>query len=157
MTQFHFYRTLWYGALRKTLAIPPGFFLLPFSSWFAASRPGTIRVPTLPKDFTYSVDSGAYRYRNGHYPYQPLDYMRWCQTLHPTPQWVVMPDWFGQQPEPYRFPTRSLNADIYGPHPNSGTTESLTSHVLFLADLSATKFQLSSATRIQQVRTSLMA
>jgi hypothetical protein len=157
MTQFQFYRTLWYGALRKTLTMPSGLFLLPFSSWFSASRPGTIRLPTLPENFTYSVDSGAYRYRNGHYPYQPLDYMHWCQALCPAPQWVVMPDWFGQKPGLYRFPTRSLNADMYGPHPGSGRTEPLTSHLLFLADLYAAKFQLNSATRIQQVRISLMA
>ncbi|SRR5579875_236310 len=157
MTQFQFYRTLWYGALRKTLTTPAGLFLLPFSSWFSASRPSTIRLPRLPEGFTYSVDSGAYRYRHGGYPYQPLDYMRWCQALRPPPQWVVMPDWFGQQPGPYKFPTRSLNADMYGQHPESSDTEPLTSHLLFLADLYAAKFHLRSATRIQQIRTSLMA
>src|SRR5581483_1407393 len=157
MTTLHFYRTLWHGALRTTLSIPSGLYLLPFSSWFAASRPGMIMVPELPPDMIYSVDSGAYRYRDGQYPYQPLEYLRWCQTLQPAPQWVVMPDWFGQQPAPYTFPIWSLHATKYGPYPQSDMTHPLTSHILMLCDLFAARFQGSNATRVMQLRTSLMA
>jgi hypothetical protein len=157
VTPFLAYRTLWHGALRRTVTLPGGFYLLPFSSWFAASHSSQIRVPELPKHCTFSVDSGAYRYRDGQYPYHPLDYIRWCQALNPSPEWVVMPDWFAHHPGRVPYQTWSLGADMYGPHPGSGTREPLPPRLLFLADLLAAMFQWQTETRVRQIRTSLMA
>jgi hypothetical protein len=157
LTELAYYRTLWYGALRKTMDIPDGLFLLPFSSWFDVSPANWIRVPELPSKFAYAVDSGAYRYRQSGYPYQPSDYIAWCQALTPPPLWVVMPDWFGNLSGTYPFPTRAINADMYGPYPGSESVQNLTSPLFLFTDLLASAFGLHDQTSIQQIRTALMA
>jgi hypothetical protein len=97
MTQYLFTPTLWYGALRSWVVPPPGHYLLPFSSWYAAGPDGSLAVPDLPEEFRYSVDCGGFRYtRAGQYPggiFQ--DYLAWCKALCPAPHWVAMPDWAG--------------------------------------------------------------
>ena len=157
LAELTYYRTLWNGALRKTIDVPDGLFLLPFSSWFDASPASWVRVPELPPKFAYAVDSGAYRYRQDGYPYQLLDYIAWCRALTPQPLWVVMPDWFGNLPGNYPFPTRSINAEMYGPYPESESVRNLTSPLFFLTDLLASAFGLRDQTSIQQIRTALMA
>ena len=107
MTHFIFVRTLWKGAIRREKTLPEGQYLLPISSWYGAgsqTSSGLLPVPRLPASLCYGVDCGAYRYtRTGDYPFAVHDYIRWCQSLNPGPQWVVMPDWFasgftGQEP-----------------------------------------------------------
>lgn len=91
---YQFLRTLWHGAVRSTVVIPPGFYLLPFSSWVRASPPGRLIVPTLPEHLIIAVDSGAYQEtRMGEYRFSFEDYLLWIQALRPTPTWVVIPDW----------------------------------------------------------------
>jgi len=136
MTQFLFMRTLWYGALRRRMAPPPGHYLLPFSSWYAASPDGYLLVPTLPDGFCYSVDCGGFRYtRTGQYPFHFLDYLDWCQALRPAPRWVAMPDWVAMTSQSYR-----------GWRP-------VTSQLLVLSDVFSSKVGRLDPAQIHQMRT----
>ena len=136
MTQFLFFRTLWYGSLRRSVVPPPGYYLLPFSSWYAASPRGYLLVPDLPEGVRYSVDCGGFRYtRAGQYPFRFLDYLNWCQTLWPAPLWVAMPDWLGMTSQSYKG---------WRPVP---------SQVLMLADVFSSKIGRPSPAQFHQMRT----
>lgn len=136
MTKFLFYRTLWYGSLRRSVPLPPGPYLLPFSSWYAASPDGYLLVPGLPEGMRYSVDCGGFRYTHaGQYPFRFLDYLNWCQALWPAPHWVAMPDWVGMTIQSYN-----------GWRP-------VTSQLLMLADVFSSKIGRLAPAQIHQMRT----
>lgn len=135
MTKFLFLRTLWYGALRRWVRLPPGHYLLPFSSWYAASPHGYLLVPDLPEGACYSVDCGGFRYtRAGQYPFRFLDYLNWCQALCPAPLWVAMPDWVGMTSQSY------------------GGWRPVTSQLLMLADVFSSKIGRLAPAQLHQMR-----
>jgi hypothetical protein len=140
MTQFLFFRTLWHGALRRSVTSPPGYYLLPFSSWYAASPDGVLLVPDLPEGMRYSVDCGGFRYtRAGQYPFRFLDYLNWCQAIQPAPLWVAMPDWVGLTSQSYSG---------WRPVP---------SQVLMLADVFSSKIGRHAPAQFHQMRTAFVS
>jgi hypothetical protein len=76
---------LWKGAIRNTVKLPPGTYLLAASSWAQYMRQdGSIPPANLPLTCSAIIDPGGYyaAYK-GAYSYDFLQYLRWLFTFPP--------------------------------------------------------------------------